>query len=87
MLDDPGGVVALRAALVQSELTVWQLWLRYIGLGGNGTASEVADHLDGRQSGTFDDDDDSLQHDTLVHALNERFMEMGFDYPVPYRRG
>ena len=72
--------------MLQAELTVPELWLRYFALGGTATPEEVEAHVDGQRGSPFDDDDD-VQHDMLVHALNERFMEMELDHPVPYLRG
>jgi hypothetical protein len=75
----------LRAAMAQAELSLPELWLRYFALGGTATAEEVGAHVDGAPQRAFDDDGD-VQHDTLVHALNERFMEMDLDHPLPYLR-
>jgi hypothetical protein len=73
--------VVLRAAIGQSGLSVAQLWLRYLGLGGTATSFELDSYVHG-WGGAFDD----AQHDVVVQALNERFMEMGLDHPVPYLR-
>jgi hypothetical protein len=59
-------------------LTHPDLWLRYFGLGGMSTAFEVEAYLYGALEPTAHD------RDVLVHALNERFTEMGRDHPVPY---
>lgn len=69
-------------ALVEADLSVPELWLRYIGLGGTATAPEVTAYVEGRADPPLDD----VQHDTLVQAVNERFMEQHLDHPLPYHR-
>jgi hypothetical protein len=81
MGDDITGV-PMRAAMVEAGLTLPELWLRYFGLGGMNTESELGDHLDEIPGRAFDDD----QHDVVVQALNERFMELNLDHLLPYRR-
>jgi hypothetical protein len=61
-------------------LTVDDLWLRYVGLGGTALPHEVERFMQGEEPPPD-------QHNVLVHALNERFVEMGGDHPVPYRAG
>lgn len=63
--------LALEQARIRAELTVGALFLRYIGLGGVGSARQVVDHCSG---------DPVLpvsQHNVLVQAVNERFLEVG----------
>jgi hypothetical protein len=79
-------VVQLRMAMALAGLSVPELWLRYFALGGTATAPQMEAHLDGERDSAFDVDDD-LQHDTLVQALNERFMELHLDDALPYERG
>lgn len=54
------------------------LWLRYFGLGGMRTPVEVECYLRGTAVPSDRD------HDTLAHALNERFSELGRNHPVHY---
>jgi hypothetical protein len=75
-----GAPNVLSAALEQAELTLADLWLRYIGLGGTASMFDVHAHIGGMSVL------DTLQHDTLVQALNERFLERNMDHPVPYVR-
>jgi hypothetical protein len=42
---------------------------------------EIDRFLDGRTEGL-----ERLDYDMLVHALNERFSDLGLDHPVPYSR-
>ena len=68
----------LEAARQQAELSSCELWFRYFTLGGSASQAEVEGHI--RDGGVLDDG----QHDVLVHALNERFVEMDLGYPLPY---
>jgi hypothetical protein len=52
--------------------------LCYFELGGMSTALEVDAYLHGALVPTIHD------HDLLAHALNERFVELGGNHPVPY---
>jgi hypothetical protein len=69
----------LEAYRRRAALSVEDLWLRYFGLGGLATFNEVCAHL--RGAGL-----DDHEHDVLVHALNERFLELGLDSRIPYSR-
>lgn len=69
---------ALETARVAAGLTVTQLWLRYFALGGMTPALEVEAICLGVLSTNPDD------YDRIVHALNERFLELGQHFPVPY---
>jgi hypothetical protein len=59
-------------------LTHNELWLRYFALGGMSSALELEDILSGTQEPTAHD------HNVIAHALNERFVELGGNHPVPY---
>jgi hypothetical protein len=59
-------------------LTVGALWLRYFELGGMGTALELEAYLYGALQPT------EHEYDVLVHTLNERFVELGGNHPLPY---
>lgn len=61
-----------------ARLTHGELWLRYFELGGMSTALEVEAFLYGALQPSAHD------HDVVVHALNERFVELGGNHPVPY---
>lgn len=71
-------VDALDRARREADLTQGQLWLRYFGLGGMSPELEVEAILYGALEPT------SLDRDRIVHALNERFTELGRNHPVPY---
>ena len=55
-----------------------ELWMRYFALGGMSTALELEAFLYGALEPSSHD------HDVIAHALNERFVELGGNHPVPY---
>ena len=69
---------ALDLARQDAGLTKGELWLRYFGLGGMTPALELEAMLHGALEPTAPD------RDRIVHALNERFTELGRNHPVPY---
>jgi len=61
-----------------ADLSHAELWLRYFELGGMSTGLQLEAFLYGAlQPSTHD-------HDVIAHALNERFVELGGNHPVPY---
>ena len=65
------------AARVRAELTVQDLWLRYLALGGTGDAFDLDGYLQGLiPLGTF-------QQDILAQALNEALEDDYRSYRVP----
>jgi hypothetical protein len=61
-----------------ASLSHGELWLRYFELGGMSSGLELEAYLYGALEPTEHD------HDVIAHALNERFVEMGGNHPVPY---
>ncbi len=61
-----------------AHLSFTELWLRYFELGGMSTALELEAFLYGALEPSVHD------HDLVAHALNERFVELGGNHPVPY---
>ena len=61
-----------------AQLSVAALWLRYFELGGMGTALELEAYLYGALQPT------AAEYDVLAHALNERFVQLGGIYTIPY---
>jgi hypothetical protein len=59
-------------------LSLGELWLRYFELGGMSTALQVEAFLSGALRPSAHD------RDVVAHALNERFVELGGNHPVPY---
>jgi len=74
-----GAVTALDLARQEIGLTVGDLWMRYFELGGMSTPLELEAFLLGALHPTAHD------HDVIAHALNERFVELGGNHPVPYQ--
>ena len=61
-----------------AHLSIGGLWLRYFELGGMGTALELEAYLYGALQPS------PLEHDVLAQALNERFVQLGGIYTIPY---
>ena len=76
MTDQP--VDHLNTARLDADLSHAELWLRYFALGGMSSAVELEAYLYGALQASPHD------HDVIAHALNERFVELGGDHPVPY---
>jgi hypothetical protein len=62
----------------EAELSHGELWMRYFGLGGKSSGLQLEAFLYGALQPSEHD------HDMIAHALNERFVEMGGNHPVPY---
>ena len=69
---------ALDRARRDAKLTHGELFLRYFELGGMSSALQVEAFCYGALEPNDHD------HDVVVHAINERFSEMGQNHPVPY---
>jgi hypothetical protein len=63
---------------LEAALSGTDLWLRYFELGGMSSAFQLEAILHGALGATPHD------HDVIAHALNERFVELGGNHPVPY---
>ena len=72
---------ALDAARREIGLSVTGVWRRYFGLGGTATPADIAAYLEGNAQLS------RIEHDTLAHAINEAFTEVGMNHPVPYSEG
>jgi hypothetical protein len=62
----------------QLALTHEELWVLYIGLGGRAGIDELTSYLAG--TGHLN----RLEHNTVVQALNEQYLDAGQDHPVDY---
>jgi hypothetical protein len=71
----------LDAGMRRLGLSVLDLWIDYIALGGN----LDIDRLNEIVAGSTDTASD-VDHDMIAHALNERFRDLGQDSPIAYRR-
>src|SRR3712207_3332432 len=65
------------AARVRAELTVQDLWLRYLALGGSGDAFDLDGYLQGLVPL------ETFQQDVLAQALNEALEDSYRFYRVP----
>src|ERR687886_1645345 len=65
------------AARVRAELTVQDLWLRYVALGGTGDAFDLDGYLQGLVPL------ETFQQDVLAQALNEALEDRFRAYHVP----
>lgn len=70
----------LDAARRELGLTIYDLWIAYIGIGGRHDAFALRAYLNGITTTT------DVDHDHIVHALNEAFIDLGDDHPLPYHR-
>ena len=75
---EPFRAAALEAARDMLGLPLPQLWLDYLGLGGNLPPAAIGAALHGHV-GLGDHD-----HDMLVQALNEHFVDRAQNHPLAY---
>ena len=70
---------AVCAAREQLGLSVSDLWLAYVSVGGNHDIGHLAAYLanDGHEI-------DPVDHDYIVAALNDAFIDRGLDHPLDY---
>jgi hypothetical protein len=61
-----------------SGLSLNELWLSYVALGGSASPARVAAYARGRLR------PDSYQHNMIAQAINEYFTGRGEDHPVSY---
>lgn len=71
--------ISLRDGLDLAGLSIADLWLRYIALGGNTNAAQLARHITGQ------DRPGHYEHNLIAQSINESFTERGEDHPVGYR--
>ena len=69
---------SLDAARQDLGLTVPDLWVRCLALGGMLPLLELTACLGGRQPFT------RTEYDVVAQALNERYMDDGGDHPIAY---
>jgi hypothetical protein len=62
-----------------SGLTLTELWLRYLGLGGSASPAQLEGYASGHVA------PDSYQHNLIAQAINEHFLDHGEDHPVSYQ--
>jgi hypothetical protein len=77
-MGDDDSTTALAAGFRRSGLTTTGVWLRAMGIGGDLRQSDVAALTTGGRLAT------RAEHDLVAAALNEHFVELGQNHPVPY---
>lgn len=75
----PGAGFSLSDGWDLSGLTLTELWLRYLAIGGTATPAQVAAYARGQSR------PDSHQHNMIAQAINEHFTDHGEDHPVSYQ--
>lgn len=75
---DESGRRQLELGLARSGLTYQELYWRQVAVGGDAGPLELEAYLMGLLRM------DPYQHDVIAQALNEHFMDLGQDHPVPY---
>lgn len=75
---DGSRAIAVEAARNMLGLSLDQLWVDYFTLGGSLSPQQIKAFLSGEH--TLLDHD----HDLLVHALNEHFIDQDQDHPLGY---
>jgi hypothetical protein len=78
-VNGPGAGFSLSDGWDLSGLTLAELWLRYLALGGTASKARVAAYASGLAR------PDSYQHNMIAQAINEHFTDLGEDHPVSYQ--
>ena len=78
-MTSPGAGFSLSDGWDLSGLTLTELWLRYLGVGGTATPAQLAAFARGQPC------PDSHQHNMIAQAINEHFTDQGEDHPVSYQ--
>ncbi|HJQ00767.1 MAG TPA: hypothetical protein VJ851_04135 [Jatrophihabitans sp.] len=66
------------AGLRRSQLSITDLWIRYLAIGGSADELELEAYLLGLLTM------DTYQHNLIAQALNEFFLDLGEDHLVGY---
>ena len=74
-------IADLDAARRQLGMTMLDLWTAYFALGGHHDPARLNAYLTGH-----DPTPTNRDHDIIVHALNESYLDRGQNHPLPYRR-
>jgi hypothetical protein len=75
------GSLNLSDGVATSGMSVDEVWLRQISVGGAAASIEVEAYLLGLLQPS------RYQHDVLAQAINEHFIALGGDHPVAYSDG
>jgi hypothetical protein len=74
----PESGFTLQEGLDLADISIEQLWLEQVGLGGTVGLLETEAYVLGLLEA------DAYRHNLLAQALNEHFLEIGQDHPVAY---
>jgi hypothetical protein len=69
---------AIRAGLALSELSLHDLWVRYLAISGSHTLEELHAYVYGDAVWT------THEHNVAAQALNDYFVDHGLDHLVAY---
>lgn len=69
---------SLERARQEAGLSMDDLWVQYISLGGTASLTDMAALVTDAATPTAHD------HDLLAQVLNERFLDLGRDMPIRY---
>ena len=78
-MSSPGPRFGLSDGWDLSGLTLTELWLRYLAVGGTANPALVAAYARDQLR------PDSYQHNLIAQAINEYFTDQREDHPVSYR--
>jgi hypothetical protein len=78
-MNAPGAGFSLSDGWDLSGLTLTELWLRYLAIGGSASRVGLRAYARGLAR------PDSHQHNIIAQAINEHFIEQGEDHPVSYQ--
>ena len=62
-----------------SGLSLAELWLRYVAIGGDASKAQLASYARGQVC------PDSYEHNLIAQAINEHFTDRGEDHPGSYQ--
>jgi hypothetical protein len=79
VMSGPGAGFSLSDGWDLSGLTLAELWLRYLAVGGTASRARVEAYARGLLC------PDSHQHNMIAQAINESFIELGEDHSVSYQ--
>jgi hypothetical protein len=78
-MNSPGAGFTLSDGWDLSGLTLSQLWIGYLAVGGTASPAQVRAYARGQIR------PDSYQHNMIAQAINEHFTDQGEDHPVSYQ--
>lgn len=74
----PSSSSILRDAQQRLGLNLLQVWVAYIGVGGDSSLAVVKAWLIGTT------EPNPRDHDFMAQSMNDYFIDRGLDHPVPY---